>query len=157
MTEPLDIHAESPFAVPRAAHDLPAPGDAAPVALIGEGPEADEAAGALDARGTAVRRAPELILDLLGQVGVVGFCGPSFRHVFTCLAAGRVAVLLRPPADWGLMAGIDHLRAESALELAALADAAATHPHAFTALRAWGRIAAAPHHAERRYARLASA
>ena len=79
---------------------------------------------------------------------------PLPARALAVLAAGRLLVTGRCLPAFGLQPGIDHIAAATNGEAAHMAGAALRFPRAFTSLRAFGRLAAAPHRASLVYRRL---
>jgi len=79
---------------------------------------------------------------------------PLPARAIAVLAAGRLLVTARCRPAFGLQSGIDHLAAATNGEAARMAGAALRFPRAFSSLRAFARLAAAPHRASLVYRRL---
>ena len=97
----------------------------------------------------ALRQASVVVLP--SEVG-----SPLPARAMAVLAARRVLVTGRCRPGLGLLPGIDHVAAAGNDEITRFATAAVRHPAAFTALRAWGRLAAERHRASAAYARVVS-
>jgi hypothetical protein len=157
-------------AIPPAADplfDLRAEPGAAVLVVGGEEAHRDRIAAKLGARGAPARPLPVLgLADLraaavvvaVGGAGEIGggetVAAPPPDYTAAVLAAGRILVIPRPAPAFGLVAGVDHLPYAIDEEAAELADAVASHPHAFEGVRAMGVLAARAHRASAVYGRL---
>jgi hypothetical protein len=141
------LWSRAPWPVRDELFDLPA---GPPVALVvGDG------AAELERRGLAVTAAERLTAEALVAADVVVHGAGSWLpgDALAVLAAGRVLVTRAEPV-FGLVPGLDHLRAEAPEHAADLVQAVLADPAPFAALRAFGRLAAERHRAAGVYARL---
>lgn len=112
----------------------------------------------LAGRDVEATGAPWLTLAGLADADVVvhsvGPPGPLPGDAMSVLAAGRLLIVNAEPT-FGLVPGIDHLRAEGPAPAADLVEAFLGDPGAFEAVRTTGRLAAGRHRAAEVYSRLA--
>jgi hypothetical protein len=149
----------APWPAADALFDLPpAAGDRAIVA------GADDSARELivdraAARGVAIEQVETLHADQLADAACVILAEPENAfpaRAFAVLAAGRLLILPRVEASFGLEDGLDHLQFIDPEEAVTLVEAYRRRPDAFARITAWGRVKAGPQRASVVYGRLAA-
>jgi hypothetical protein len=146
-----------PWPAADALFDAPAPADPAAVLVVHPDNERRaEVGGKLEAHGLAPVPAPRLRHDALLAVASVVFLedGGFPEQAFAACAAGRLAIVQARGPLFGLQDGVDCFVADDDRAVV-FAQMAARASEAFAAVRALGRIAAAPHRASDVYERLA--
>ena len=149
----------APWPVADALFDLEPPGAEAGVLVAGGEEQRREDLRATVAAGgvPVVARERLALADLRAAAVLILPSAPEAplpARAIVVLAAGRLLVTARCRPAFGLQSGIDHLAATTNGEAARLAGAALRFPRAFSSLRAFGRLAAAPHRASLVYRRL---
>ena len=149
----------APWPVADALFDLEPPGAEAGVLVAGgEKQRREDLRMTLAAGGVPVVARERLVLADLRAAAVVILPSapeaPLPARAVAVLAAGRLLVTARCRPAFGFQPGIDHLAMATNGEAARLAGAALRFPRAFSSLRAFGRLAAAPHRASLVYRRL---
>jgi hypothetical protein len=135
---------------------MEAPADPRRVLVAGaDGEIADHLRGI----GVAVDERKRLDVDALRDAAIVvltGGDGALHRHAMCVLAARRILVTNPGEVTFGLQPGIELLAARSTYAAIELANMAAVHPQATTALAVLGARAAREHRASLVYPRLAA-
>jgi hypothetical protein len=147
----------APWPVADAVFDLPAADSHARV-VVAEG-SADARAAAVAAladRGIAADAVERLSVEVLSTAPVVVLLGDGHLPAagMAVPAAGRLLVTVGCETSFGLVAGIDHLAADSAEAAAALVDVGLDQWAALAPMRALGRRAAMRHRASEVYRRV---
>lgn len=147
----------APWPVADAVFDLPAADSHTGVIVAESSADARAAAvAALADRGIAADAVERLTLDALRAAPVVVLLGDGHLPAagMAVPAAGRLLVTVGCETSFGLVAGIDHLAADSAEAAAALVDVGLDKWSALAPMRALGRRAAERHRASEVYRRV---
>lgn len=147
----------APWPVADAVFDLP-DADSRGGVVVAEGSSDARAVAvaALADRGITADAVERLSVDVLRAVAVVVLLGDGHLPApgMAVPAAGRLLVAVGCETSFGLVAGIDHLAADSAEAAAALVDVGLDQWSALTPMRALARRAAARHRASEVYGRV---
>jgi hypothetical protein len=148
----------APWPVADGVFDLPAVDSRAGVVVVAEGsPDARAAAvAALADRDIAADAVDRLSIDVLSAAPVVVVLGDGHLPAagMAVPAAGRMLVTVGCETSFGLVAGSDHLAADSVEAAAALVEVGLDQWAALAPMRALGRRAAERHRASEVYRRV---